>query len=73
MSLVDDLGAECTANYLGRKNGLSGGWQGFAKAHRIGEGDVAVFELIQRTKFKVQSRYFYYRVLDNMRSVVSLY
>ncbi|KAI3994346.1 hypothetical protein MKX01_012603, partial [Papaver californicum] len=53
VTLVGEDGEEYAANYLFRKFGLSGGWRGFAIAHKLVEGDVLVFHLIEATKFKV--------------------
>ncbi|KAI3933827.1 hypothetical protein MKW92_013150 [Papaver armeniacum] len=53
VTLVGEDGEEYTANYLPRKFGLSGGWRGFATAHKLVEGDALVFQLVEATKFKV--------------------
>ncbi|MCL7036120.1 hypothetical protein MKW94_021165, partial [Papaver nudicaule] len=53
VTLVDEEGEEYTANYLPRKLGLSGGWKGFAVAHKLVEGDALVFHLIKVPIFKV--------------------
>ncbi|XP_026439517.1 B3 domain-containing protein Os01g0234100-like [Papaver somniferum] len=52
-TLVDEDGEEYTANYLPRKFGLSGGWGGFAKAHKLAPGDALVFHLIKISIFKI--------------------
>lgn len=41
------------AKYLASRQGLSGGWKGFAVSERLLEGDALVFHLISDTKFKV--------------------
>lgn len=51
--LVDEEGDEYPTVYLARKNGLSGGWKGFAVAHGLVDGDALVFQLIRPTEFKV--------------------
>lgn len=53
MVLEDEQGNEHIVLYLGRKNGLSGGWRGFAIDHNLEDGDVLVFELSQPARFKV--------------------
>ncbi|XP_026413008.1 B3 domain-containing protein Os01g0234100-like isoform X2 [Papaver somniferum] len=53
VTLVGEDGEEYTANYLPRKFGLSGGWRGFATAHKLVEGDALVLQLVEATKFKV--------------------
>ncbi|KAI3994345.1 hypothetical protein MKX01_012602 [Papaver californicum] len=52
-TLVDEDGEEYTANYLPWKFGLSGGWGGFAKAHKLAPGDALVFHLVKVSIFKV--------------------
>ncbi|XP_052158241.1 B3 domain-containing protein Os06g0194400 [Oryza glaberrima] len=51
--LVDEEDDEFDTLYLANKRGLSGGWRGFSIAHKLVDGDCLVFQLIQRTKFKV--------------------
>ncbi|XP_006656731.1 B3 domain-containing protein Os06g0194400 [Oryza brachyantha] len=51
--LVDEADDEFDTLYLANKRGLSGGWRGFSIAHKLVDGDCLVFQLIQRTKFKV--------------------
>ncbi|KAI3962662.1 hypothetical protein MKW92_006091 [Papaver armeniacum] len=54
MTLVDEDGLEFhEISYLPRNCGLSGGWQRFAKAHHLKEGDAVVFELVEVNKFKI--------------------
>lgn len=53
MTLVDEEGEEYDTVWLAHKNGLSGGWKGFAVAHGLVDGDALVFQLIRSTKFKV--------------------
>ncbi|XP_020244679.1 B3 domain-containing protein Os05g0481400-like [Asparagus officinalis] len=52
--LEDKKGKEHDVLYLGRKNGLSGGWRGFAIDHNLEDRDVLVFELSEPTRFKVR-------------------
>ncbi|ONK68106.1 uncharacterized protein A4U43_C05F7510 [Asparagus officinalis] len=52
--LEDEKGKEHDVLYLGRKNGLSGGWRGFAIDHNLEDEDVLVFELSEPTRFKVR-------------------
>ncbi|XP_076934400.1 B3 domain-containing protein Os01g0234100-like [Bidens hawaiensis] len=51
--LVDDNDQEFNTKFLVDKTGLSGGWRGFAIAHKLVEGDTLVFQLIDTWKFKV--------------------
>ncbi|XP_051223958.1 B3 domain-containing protein Os01g0234100 isoform X2 [Lolium perenne] len=51
--LEDEDGHNCDIKYLGTKQALSAGWRGFAIDHRIKVGDVAVFQLVSSTTFKV--------------------
>ncbi|TVU23023.1 hypothetical protein EJB05_32752 [Eragrostis curvula] len=44
--LEDENGDNHDTNYLGAKQGLSGGWRGFAMKHVIKVGDAVVFELV---------------------------
>ncbi|KAI3878454.1 hypothetical protein MKW92_027457 [Papaver armeniacum] len=53
MTLADEEGREYEINYLAKQSALSGGWQGFAKAHSLREGDALVFQLVNLDKFKV--------------------
>ncbi|OUZ99172.1 B3 DNA binding domain [Macleaya cordata] len=52
-TLLDENGEEYTIKYLPEKCGLSGGWKGFAIAHKLVAGDALVFQLVKVTKFKV--------------------
>ncbi|GMH02701.1 hypothetical protein Nepgr_004540 [Nepenthes gracilis] len=51
--LVDEDGNTYETNYLAGKVGLSGGWRGFSLSHHLQEGDVAVFQLVGLSTFKV--------------------
>ncbi|KAF9668583.1 hypothetical protein SADUNF_Sadunf14G0018800 [Salix dunnii] len=53
ITLIDEDADEYQVIYLARKNGLSGGWKGFAVAHGLLDGDAVVFQLIKPTAFKV--------------------
>lgn len=53
MILEDENGKEHDVLYLGRKNGLSGGWRGFAIDHNLEDGDALIFELSAPARFKV--------------------
>ncbi|KAE8653976.1 B3 domain-containing protein [Hibiscus syriacus] len=53
MTLIDEEGHEHPTVYLARKAGLSGGWKGFAVAHKLVDGDAVVFQLVRHTAFKV--------------------
>ncbi|KAG0535745.1 hypothetical protein BDA96_03G005600 [Sorghum bicolor] len=51
--LEDENGEDHHTTYLGSRQGLSGGWRGFAIKHDIKVGDVLVFQLVESRKFKV--------------------
>ncbi|CAF2065783.1 unnamed protein product [Brassica napus] len=53
ITLVDENEDEAVTKYLADKNGLSGGWRGFAIDHQLVDGDAVVFHLINPTTFKV--------------------
>ncbi|CAN0846566.1 B3 domain-containing protein At3g19184 [Linum grandiflorum] len=53
MTLIDDKEESSETKYLAAKNGLSGGWKGFAVDHQLVDGDALVFQLINPTEFKV--------------------
>ncbi|KAF3517841.1 hypothetical protein DY000_02064330 [Brassica cretica] len=53
ITLVDENEDESVTKYLADKNGLSGGWRGFAIDHQLVDGDAVVFHLINPTTFKV--------------------
>ncbi|XP_062091718.1 B3 domain-containing protein At3g19184-like [Humulus lupulus] len=53
ITLVDEEGGEFPTRYLVDKNGLSGGWRGFAIDHQLVDGDALVFHLVKPTQFKV--------------------
>lgn len=55
ITLVDEDEDEFPTKYLAEKNGLSGGWRGFAIDHELVDGDALVFQLINPTTFKVSS------------------
>lgn len=51
--LENEEGLEYEAIFIGKRNGLSGGWRAFALEHKLDDGDALVFELIKPTRFKV--------------------
>ncbi|XP_060962342.1 B3 domain-containing protein At3g19184-like isoform X4 [Cannabis sativa] len=53
ITLIDEEGGEFPTKYLVVKNGLSGGWRGFAIDHQLVDGDALVFHLVKSTQFKV--------------------
>ncbi|KAF5194513.1 B3 domain-containing protein [Thalictrum thalictroides] len=53
LTLIDENQEEFVTNYLWDKIGLSGGWKGFAVAHKLVERDALVFQLIKATTFQV--------------------
>jgi hypothetical protein len=54
LTLVDEVDDEVESLYLALKRGLSAGWRKFSIDHELVDGDCLVFELIQRTTFKVR-------------------
>ncbi|KAL5717973.1 hypothetical protein ACHQM5_010920 [Ranunculus cassubicifolius] len=53
ITLVDENEEEWSTVYLARKVGLSSGWIGFSKDHKLSDGDALVFELVKPMEFKV--------------------
>ncbi|KAF7828735.1 B3 domain-containing protein [Senna tora] len=53
ITLEDESGKEYQSKYIAYKTGLSAGWRQFSAVHKLQEGDVLVFQLVQPTKFKV--------------------
>ncbi|GAB2300151.1 hypothetical protein Dimus_034192 [Dionaea muscipula] len=53
ITLVDEEGDEYPTVWLARKDGLSGGWRGFAVTHGLVDGDVVVFQVIKHGVLKV--------------------
>lgn len=55
VTLEDESGEARRIKYIADKTGLSAGWRQFSMGHKLLEGDVLVFHLIEPTKFKVMS------------------
>ncbi|CAL1391636.1 unnamed protein product [Linum trigynum] len=53
IDLEDDKGKVYPAQFLASKHCLSGGWRAFSIHHKLVQGDVVVFQLLEPTKFKV--------------------
>lgn len=53
ITLEDEWGKKSETKYLAHKTGLSAGWRQFSVDHKLLEGDVLVFHLVEPTKFKV--------------------
>ena len=53
MVLEDEEGGEFDVVYIGKRTGLSGGWQFFSTKHDLEDGDSLVFELVEPDRFKV--------------------
>ncbi|KAJ3673694.1 hypothetical protein LUZ60_005686 [Juncus effusus] len=53
VTLIDEDGAEFDTKFFSVRTALSGGWQGFAVAHKLVDGDACVFHLVNPTTFKV--------------------
>ncbi|PIA26891.1 hypothetical protein AQUCO_08600041v1 [Aquilegia coerulea] len=71
--LVDENQEEFVTNYLLHKIGLSGGWKGFAVAHKLVERDALVFQLIKATTFQVHIiRAFSLDAIDGVIGFVTL-
>ncbi|KAJ8567245.1 hypothetical protein K7X08_019453 [Anisodus acutangulus] len=51
--LESESGEEFEIKYIAEKTGLSAGWRKYAAAHKLVEGDVLVFQLVEPTRFKV--------------------
>ncbi|XP_004232039.1 B3 domain-containing protein Os01g0234100 [Solanum lycopersicum] len=51
--LESETGEEFEIKYIAEKTGLSAGWRKYAAAHKLVEGDVLVFQLVEPTRFKV--------------------
>lgn len=54
MVLEDEDGNEYDAVFISERTGLSGGWRAFALEHKLDDGDALIFELVERTRFKVR-------------------
>ncbi|QHO19252.1 hypothetical protein HN51_061884 [Arachis hypogaea] len=64
MTLEDEYGKEYKMKYIACKTGLSAGWRQFSAVHKLQEGDVLVFQLVEPAKFKI-----YIVRADNLREV----
>ncbi|KAI3784720.1 hypothetical protein L1987_43825 [Smallanthus sonchifolius] len=53
MVLEDEDGNDYEAVFISARTGLSGGWRAFALEHKLDDGDALVFELVERTRFKI--------------------
>ncbi|XP_054823657.1 B3 domain-containing protein Os01g0234100-like isoform X1 [Prosopis cineraria] len=53
VTLEDESGKGYQLKYIACKTGLSAGWRQFSAAHKLQEGDVLVFQLVEPSKFKV--------------------
>ncbi|KAI3785059.1 hypothetical protein L1987_44170 [Smallanthus sonchifolius] len=53
MVTEDENGEQCKLKFIAYKFGLSGGWRKFAIQHKLLEGDVLIFQLVESCKFKV--------------------
>ncbi|KAK2410881.1 AP2/B3 transcriptional factor family protein [Trifolium repens] len=53
ITLEDESGREYKTKYIACKTGLSAGWRQFSAVHKLLEGDVVVFQLVEPIKFKV--------------------
>ncbi|PSR87985.1 B3 domain-containing protein [Actinidia chinensis var. chinensis] len=51
--LEDESGERFELKFIAEKTGLSAGWRKFAAAHKLVEGDVLIFQLVETNKFKV--------------------
>lgn len=56
--LENESGEQFEIKYISEKTGLSAGWRKFVAAHKLVEGDVLIFQLIEPTTFKVQLRLY---------------
>lgn len=53
MVIEDEKGQQYNHKYIAHKTGLSAGWRKFAIVHKLLEGDVLVFQLVEPCKLKV--------------------
>lgn len=53
MVIEDENGDKYNLKYIAHRTGLSGGWRNFAIVHKLLEGDVLIFQLVESSKFKV--------------------
>ncbi|KAI9089028.1 hypothetical protein K1719_029307 [Acacia pycnantha] len=53
ITLEDESGKEYQLKYIACKTGLGAGWRQFSAAHKLQDGDVLVFQLVDPSKFKV--------------------
>ncbi|KAK9067066.1 hypothetical protein SSX86_014390 [Deinandra increscens subsp. villosa] len=53
MVTEDENGEQCDLKFIAHKFGLSAGWRKFAIGHKLHEGDVLIFQLVESCKFKV--------------------
>jgi len=51
--LEDESGQEFEVKYIQGRWGLSGGWRTFAMEHKLLEGDVLIFQLVEPNRLKV--------------------
>lgn len=51
--LEDESGEQFQVKYIQGRWGLSGGWRSFAMGHKLLEGDVLIFQLVESNKMKV--------------------
>lgn len=58
--LESENGEEYEIKYIAEKTGLSAGWRKYAAAHKLVEGDVLVFQLVEPTRFKVTPKFFFF-------------
>ncbi|CAL5324668.1 B3 domain-containing protein Os01g0234100-like [Camellia sinensis] len=52
-TLEDESGEQFELKFIAEKPGLSAGWRKFAVGHKLLEGDVLIFQLVESNKFKV--------------------
>lgn len=75
ITLIDRAGHKWPTKWLykdsGVTSGLSAGWRGFALDHRLEEGDVCVFELVDRENFGLLVHIF--RVLGRPEEDLGVY
>lgn len=51
--MEDESGQEFEVKYIQGRWGLSGGWRTFAMEHKLLEGDVLIFQLVEPNRLKV--------------------
>lgn len=65
MEVEGENGEVHVIRYNADKSGLSAGWKKFASGHKLAEGDVLIFHLVEPYKFKVIYSLLFFGFLHN--------